>query len=96
MIDGSDGETLTVRVDLEGNSLDHPTANHGYILDVPVGPYRASAIVVLPDGDEVPLRFLAECPYGAEDRFTPTADVDFRPMPTVEDIDAFPLCVTDR
>jgi hypothetical protein len=101
MLDGSAGEALTVRVDVEGNSLDDPDAYNGYILDLPVGPYRASAVLVLPDGDEVALRLLADCPYGAEDGFTESTDIDFRPTPiyvpgVVGDIDTVRLCATDR
>lgn len=101
MIDGSAGETQRVRVDLGGNSMDDPDAEDGYVLDVPVGPYHASANLVLPGGEVVPLLVSVGCSYpDSLEGFAASDELDFAVEPIYVPmgfggIDTVSLCVTD-
>ena len=92
MVDGSPGEPVVEELDLQGRSRANPNSSVGYVVDVPLGPYVATAVLVTPDGAEVPLTLSTG--FGDDATYRPALDVDFRPDGEYW-VATFELTVTD-
>ena len=77
LVDGSPGREFVAELDLSGKSLANRASQIGYVVDVPLGSYVATAAVVDPEGGETPL--LLSTSYAGDGTSAPTLEIDFRP-----------------